>query len=510
MVKFTHRLLLKLIVCSILHLILYGSANATEVMGTLKSLIGEFIYPKWIAQDLFLYSEGEDFSFSYEDTPDDLSEKISSEVSIEEDSFSGEAIEMEDGPEVLLVPPSDRPQLSLTIRMLGPSIWDPLYPQRVLEVKKQNHFDISSPKDSVFYSQFFQTQSFETFLHIRIFPSVTKQVRDFWNREILSKIKSLDHLTLSPGPNPIHLLSDISKLNLSTLISLRIQGSKLDEKVVPYLHLIVRQNRGLINLDLQDCDLFLAPFFEKLPSLPHLVSLNIMGNQLDQGVKQLSDFLSKSRNLASLSIGELHERSLDTGDLSYLIELLKNTKSLKHLTYDSLGKKGGLKGINQILEIGSLNSLFITKTRYWDRCTLDFVDHCDFAQIVGKSNSLYTLTFPYLKNSEEAVAFFGALGSVATKNSSLKSLDVSNCAIGDAGALELAKTLNKLPNLRSLGLRATNLGTSGAQALARAISEIFKEKEDVNPFLLTLNGNPQEVLLPFQSLMEQKKVIIMD
>jgi len=268
----------------------------------------------------------------------------------------------------------------------------------------------------------------------------------------------------------------------TTLTSLSLINTRLDEDRIDYLVDGLKRNESITLLDLSRNNIddkgiqILSHFIEKSKNL---VDLNLAHNNIEyQGIQSLSKAIKGKKNI-SLNIS--HNSLADSG-LSDLVSVVEydNTSFIKlNLSHCHLTRHAP-EYIARLLRTKSIHSLDISD----NELTPEIIR--TIARPLSSNTTLIDLNLE--KNSigsygSDAVSSMYYEFQYLRKNSALTTLNLANNDFGDEDANAIARMLSKNLGLKNLNLSHNRITNEGADFIALSL------KHNTTLFSLDLSNN---------------------
>ncbi|KAL4488357.1 hypothetical protein ABPG72_019207 [Tetrahymena utriculariae] len=243
-------------------------------------------------------------------------------------------------------------------------------------------------------------------------------------------------------------------------------------------------NRSIISLDISKNDIGkdCSQCFESILSHSKIMELNLRGNFLgDQSISKIGELLKPGLKMCVLNILDISNNKLTSDGINNFFESIQKNQYLERLILDQNNLRGGLPEIIQFLQEN-------TNITY-----LSMVDCCIYPEVVesiatglSRNSSLKSLNLSknFIKDSgAEMIAQSMKYDPNLITNRSLKVLDLSKCAIEDYRGQVLSDAFKYHQGIIEVSLCHNLLGDASGFSLidlARNNQKIIKLDLDMN------------------------------
>ncbi|KAL4438907.1 hypothetical protein ABPG74_016627 [Tetrahymena malaccensis] len=243
-------------------------------------------------------------------------------------------------------------------------------------------------------------------------------------------------------------------------------------------------NKSIISLDISKNDIGkdCSQCFESILSHSKIMELNLRGNFLgDQSITKIGELLKPGLKMCVINILDISNNKLTSDGINNFFESIQKNQYLERLTLDQNNLRGGLPEIIQYMQEN-------TNITY-----LSMVDCCIYPEVVesiatglSRNSSLKTLNLSknFVKDEgAEMIAQSMKYDPNLITNRRLKVLDLSKCAIEDYGGQVLSDAFKSHQGIIEVSLCHNLLGDASGFSmidLARNNQKIIKLDLDMN------------------------------
>lgn len=283
--------------------------------------------------------------------------------------------------------------------------------------------------------------------------------------------------------------------NCSFFAYLNFAGNKLNDNLVMKIVKSLRKNNNLVSLNLSSTDITTSgsnEILENLGKFNSLVSLDLSSSQYSYKNRiGANEGLTQLLSIPTLVYLNLSDTGLNKKSLAYLIRGLKRNSVLRYLNLNSNKLKGIifkdfcqaltntnieelLLASNKIEEIAmeELSDFFSGRYGFGVVSMISLASNCiltpvasSFLDVISAENYLSHLNLENNKFSGNLDVLYKLL----VENRRLRTLNLSNCALGLENFYKLSEGLGKNNYLENLIVQKNNCGDFGAKALANAL-----------------------------------------
>ncbi|KFH72040.1 hypothetical protein MVEG_02333 [Podila verticillata NRRL 6337] len=283
-----------------------------------------------------------------------------------------------------------------------------------------------------------------------------------------------------------------------TIISLTINRSVVNDKIMRYLSKMLAKNNTIKELDLSN-NRITAQGIEHLADAlalnKTLTRLCLQSNNIKRaGAPFLASILIKNRVIRHLNVGS---NGLGAEGVTEIAESIKYNRALNSLSLDlnEMGPQGAAALAKSLFTNRHLTHLYVPHNNIGDQGVQDLcksLEHNQFlisldlefnhignnqsligmqalAKVLKTNTRLREINLAFNTLAPEAIQ---ALMEGILVNSTLESIMFTNCGVSTEGAMAMAKVLPSTKGLQNLGLTANpDIGVEGYWALATSLEK---------------------------------------
>ena len=255
-----------------------------------------------------------------------------------------------------------------------------------------------------------------------------------------------------------NVLISLSKLNGLKVIHLF--GSKVDDKAVDSMAIVLAKNKSMQELTVYNCFLNSKNAIFPLKNLSTIKKLSLYSNFItDEAADDISDVISINNVMEEFSIGE---NRLKVNGMIKILLSLTNLKSLKELSISGNDVSEDISSYVIPVIAANLNL-----------ASLDLEGVCvhlgGITNVVNALKSLKCLTFLDISKNNISKEVADSFATVITNNTSLENLRISENNLGITGVTKLTTALVALEGIKKLSLINTNITDKSADKIAEVI-----------------------------------------